>query len=289
MARRCLQCGTSFAGPDWTCPACGSVPAGPPGLPAFAMALSNTLSGFDPAYFDRLVQLEHGSFWFRARNALILWALARYFPGASTMLEIGCGTGYVLSGIAAARPGLELWGSELHLDGLAWTARRLPAAKFLQMDARAMPFDGEFDLMGAFDVIEHIEQDEVVLREAHRTLAPGGGLLITVPQHPFLWSAADEYAYHQRRYTAPELRRKVQDAGFRIVLCTSFVSLLMPLLLVSRLANRSADRFDPEAEYRMSGFTGRLLSGVMRIERALIETGVRFPFGGSLLLAAERI
>ncbi len=75
----------------------------------------------------------------------------------------------------------------------------------LQFDACAIPYKAEFDVIGAFDVIEHIEEDTAALTQMYQALKPGGGLLITVPQHRFLWSAVDEMSYHKRRYHRNEL------------------------------------------------------------------------------------
>jgi SAM-dependent methyltransferase len=286
--KRCLRCDERFETDAWSCPACGWAPQWSGNVPLFAPALDSVREGFDPRYFENLWGLESGSFWFRSRNRLILWAIERFFGKAGSMLEIGCGTGFVLAAIEAAQPRLTLHGSEVHTAGLGFTARRLQRARLLQMDARNIPYDGEFDLIGAFDVLEHIEEDESVLREASRALKPGGGLLLTVPQHRFLWSAADDYTYHKRRYTRGELVSKVERAGFSVVLCTSFVSLLMPFLIGSRLTRRSTADFDPEAEFRIPAFVNVLFERAMGVEHALIKAGLRLPFGGSLLLAATR-
>lgn len=244
--------------------------------------------GFDPGYFARLFELESGSFWFRARNRLIIWALRRYFPDARNFLEIGCGTGYVLAGLAGACPAMRLTGSELFAEGLQWTAQRVPGATLLQMDARNLPFEAEFDAFGAFDVLEHIDDDAGVLGQAYRAVRPGGGLLITVPQHRFLWSAADDYAFHKRRYSRSELLATVRAAGFEVLRCSSFVSLLMPALLLSRAMSRSRRQFDPEAEFKISRFLNALFERTMDAECRIIRAGASFPFGGSLLLLARR-
>jgi SAM-dependent methyltransferase len=118
----------------------------------------------------------------------------------------------VLSGIERAFPHLALYGSEIFSAGLAYAARRLNSAELFQMDARQIPFENEFDVIGAFDVLEHVKDDGVVLQQMHQALCAGGGLLVTVPQHPLLWSHLDEYACHVRRYTRKELRRKVVQA-----------------------------------------------------------------------------
>jgi SAM-dependent methyltransferase len=287
--RSCPQCGTPVMQREWSCAACGWRAPVAEGMPLFAPAAASESEGFDPIYFEDLAQLESGNFWFRARNRTILWALARYFPRAESMLEVGCGTGFVLAAIRGALPHLRLCASEVLVEGLARTARRVQDVEFLQMDARSMPFRDEFDVIGAFDVLEHIADDRAVLREAHRALKPGGGLLLTVPQHAFLWSAADDYAHHQRRYSRGDLRRRVEDAGFGILRCTSFVSLLMPLLLVSRLTKRDPRSFDPHAEFAIPSGINWGLERVLDLERLLIQAGISLPFGGSLLLAAHKV
>jgi SAM-dependent methyltransferase len=229
-----------------------------------------------------------GNFWFQARNVLIIQTLRRFFPDLRRLLEIGCGTGFVLSGVAAAFPAAELTGSEVFSAGLPYAAARLLQAEFLQMDARTIPYVEHFDVVGAFDVLEHIAEDEQVLAEIHKALRPGGGLIVAVPQHSWLWSQQDELACHVRRYTANELRRKAVAAGFIPIYETSFVSLLLPLMWLSRYRGKTDEQQDPLRELRIGQIANRMLGAVMALERGFIRSGVRFPFGGSRLLVAKR-
>lgn len=288
--RICSACTVEIRTEGWRCESCGHAPREIGGFPAFAPDLAASNEGYDDAYFAELYRLEAGNYWFRARNALLAWALRQYFPRARDFLEIGCGTGYVLAGVAAARPELRLSASEISSRGLPFAARRVPRAELFQMDARAVPFAEHFDIIGMFDVLEHIEDDERVLGQARRALKPGGGLMVTVPQHRFLWSRYDEHAHHVRRYEAAEIADKVTRAGFRIIMTTSFVSLLLPLLALSRRA-RPAPRgdYDVLAELRVGPITNFLLESVLAFERLLIRCGIRFPAGGSRLLLAQRI
>ena len=284
----CLRCTKTFVASTWHCPHCGKEPEIRAGFPLFASELSSD-EGFKDAYFQELVELEARNFWFRARNRLILWALGRYFPGAESFLEIGCGTGFVLSGVAVANPRIRLSGSEISSAGLGYAAGRIPGTDFFQMDARAIPFVEEFDVIGAFDVLEHIEEDDMVLRQMHRAVRPGGGVLLTVPQHKFLWSRTDEYACHVRRYSAQDLVAKVAAAGFRVERMTSFVSLLLPLMMAARARQPATDeQFDPLVELRIGGLANALLVKIMGIERLAIRAGLGFPAGGSLLLVARK-
>lgn len=283
----CMSCQRGFAGNDWCCPICGFTPRVVNGCPSFAQPGEN--DGFRPELFAELAQLEAGHFWFRGRNRLLLWALGRYFPAAASFLEVGCGTGYVLAGIASARP-RHLVGSEYFAEGLPFAAARVPAVELIQADARALPFIEEFDVVGAFDVLEHIPEDETVLRQLHRVVRPGGGVLLTVPQHPWLWSVADDYARHVRRYNAGELRMKVAAAGFQIETISSFVSLLLPAMLLSRRRFAAMDGpCDPLAELRLGHVTNACCAAIMTIERGMIKSGVRFPAGGSLLVVARKL
>ena len=287
--RLCPACAAPLATEGWNCAACGHLPQERAGFLALAPELAAQAEGFDPAMFAELAALEENNFWFRARNRLIVWALQRYAPAFTDFLEVGCGTGYVLQGVAAAFSGARICGTEAQTEGLQFAESRVPKATFLQMDARQMPFDREFDIIGAFDVIEHIGEDETVLAQMHRALRPGGNLLLTVPQHPFLWSEYDVRAHHVRRYTGGELRQKLARAGFETVKMTSFVSALLPLMMLSRLTRRTeSPDYDPLAELRIGRLTNTLLERALDVERAVIRTGLPLPFGGSLLAVARR-
>ncbi len=287
--KRCIQCNDAYEANDWVCPACEFQPVLIDGLPAFAPESAVATSGFRADAFAELATLESGNFWFHARNELIVWALRRCFPGMRSFLEIGCGTGFVLEGVASAFPDVRVAGSEILSAGLPFAAKRVVQADLLQMDARQIPYQGEFDVIGAFDVLEHIEEDEGVLAEIHRALVPGGGVILTVPQHMWLWSSTDQYACHVRRYAVGEMAGKLQRAGFRVELQTSFVSLLLPLMYVSRWMRRNSKSDDVTDELRLSPILNRIFLAAMALERWAIKAGVRFPLGGSGLVFARKV
>jgi SAM-dependent methyltransferase len=285
--KRCLSCSTNFR-ENWSCPKCSYCPQLIEGFLAFAPELAVD-DLHNPTDFKTLADVEAGNFWFRARNRLIVWAIKHYFNSPTNMLEIGCGTGYVLSGVHDGFPHLTLSGSEASCAGLAFASRRVPRASLFQMDARNIPFHEEFDVIGAFDVLEHINEDEQVLREMYRAAKPGGGIVVTVPQHAFLWSHVDETAGHVRRYRARDLTGKISRAGFRVVRATSFVSLLLPLMLASRVGQRnSSGKQVAGSELRLSGLANTVLEKILDLERRLIQTGISLPAGGSLLVVATK-
>ena len=287
--KTCTHCQLDFVAPDWDCPKCGFVPCQIGGFTSLAPAIAGGGGGFPPEAFKELAALESANFWFRARNRLIMWSLKKYLPHLQRYLEIGCGTGYVLRGVAQAFPNAKLTGSEIFSVGLPFAATRVAQVELLQMDARYIPYVDEFDAIGAFDVLEHIEEDEQVLQSMWQALRPGGAIAISVPQHRWLWSASDIHACHVRRYQTSELRTKVQRAGFTVAFETSFVSLLLPAMLASRLCTqRTQGAKNVLSELRLPTWLNKTFEAVMGLERQLIQWGARLPVGGSRLLIATK-
>jgi SAM-dependent methyltransferase len=285
----CLACQNTFVANHHHCPACGHIPVARGGFVAFAPALAEQNDGFNPETFQRYAAVEAEHFWFIARNAILSGYMRRYFPAAKNILEIGCGTGFVLAGTRQVYPDAHLSGSDIFTEGLSYAKQRVPTATLFQMDGCHIPFRNEFDLVGSFDVLEHIEDDQAALVQIYLACQPGSGLIVTVPQHRWLWSSTDEYAHHKRRYTRSELVGKVENAGFRIVYVGSFVSLLLPVMLISRWQQKSAQAQDQmDAGFKIGKLANMLLGMVMKIERGLMACGISFPVGGSLLLLARK-
>jgi len=289
--KRCVVCNTRYPYEDSKCPSCDFCPTLVDGFESYAPDLAHKGDGFKASYFSELAQLEPANFWFMSRNRLILWALRQYRPHFKSLLEIGCGTGYVLSAIAESFPNATLAGSDLFVAGLGFAATRLPAVRFIQMDARKSPFAEEFDVIGAFDVLEHIKEDELVLTQMRDALRPGGFIFLTVPQHAWLWSAVDEYTLHVRRYSSADIHRKIETTGFRIVRSTSFVTTLLPIMMVSRFSQRDAQakNFDASAELKISPWLNSLFFKILGTELTLIRKGFNLPWGGSRFVVAEKV
>lgn len=246
--------------------------------------------GFKKQFFKELAELEEKNFWFRARNNFILWSIQKYAPALKSFLEIGCGTGFVISAIAQRFPQATLSGSEYLEEGLIHARKRVPGAQFIQMDARLLPYTSEFDAIGAFDVLEHIEEDSLVLQQIFRALKPGGVLFMTVPQHRWLWSSVDEYACHVRRYEVDDLHEKVSTAGFELIRSTSFVSILLPAMYLSRLFQRKPAPLEMKdvAGLRINPILNLIFEWLLALELLFIKAGVNLPMGGSRLIIAKK-
>ncbi len=288
----CIVCHQRFESVEWGCPNCGHTPPVRSGFFSFLEDNLYRHESFDRNYFPGLYQLEKDNFWFIYRNRLILRAIGNNFPEVRLVMEIGCGTGFVLSEIRRRHQQFKLCGSDLYLEGLQFASARVPDADFYQIDACKMPFIEEFDLILALDILEHIEDDDKALEEIYKSLVPGGGLIITVPQHQWLWSKQDEKAFHRRRYGKKELMQKLMDSGFRIVHMTSFITLLLPLMIFSRLYAQLAvskqKEYDPLRELRIASSINRILSQVCGVEGRMLERGKSLPIGGSLICIARK-
>ena len=261
---------------------------------------SDTRETYDPAYFQPLFRAEDGHFWFRARNRIIqtlVGQIVSKLPQGYRMLDLGCGTGGVLRALEpVCRDGV-LIGMDLYPEALA-LARRRVSCELVQGDVHQQPFTEPFQLIGSFDVIEHLEDEASVLGSIYKMLAPGGVALITVPAHMSLWSRLDEVGHHCRRYEPGELETKLRRCGFTVEYSTQFMAVIFPLVWLSRrLANWKAKRSEQGDKIASSAATDELrivpvlnglLTALLWLEGWLIARRWRLPLGTSILALARK-
>ncbi|MCS7029733.1 MAG: methyltransferase domain-containing protein [Bacteroidia bacterium] len=180
----------------------------------------------------------------------------------------------------------------IHLSGITFAQKRLPQVEFIQLDATKMPFRESFDAIGAFDVLEHIEQDEIVMQQVGLALKKGGYFFISVPQYQWMWSITDDMAYHKRRYHRTELHQKLEKAGFEVLYMTSFVFALFPLMVLHRLLNKRNKQAESELkannEILIHPLLNRSFKIVMKIDEWFIRRNLSLPYGGSLIAVARK-
>lgn len=251
---------------------------------------------YSAEHFDPLFAVEERHFWFRSRNRCIA-AATRLIPQVDSVkdvIEHGCGTGFVLAELQRLFPHARIVGADLYAEGLALARRRF-AGTLIQTDVLQCEFREAFDLVGCFDVIEHLDDDVRVLAALRAQLRPGGHLLLTVPAHMILWSDFDTASGHRRRYQGSQLAARLSEVGFRLEYCTEFMSVLFPLMLMRRRlfwgrggqANASLST-QMQSELKIHPLSNRILEWVLRPEAWWIGKGRRLPFGTSLLAIAAR-
>lgn len=255
---------------------------------------------YDPSYFARLVAVEDRHFWFRARNQVISAVVSQIMADVASgyrVLEVGCGTGNVLRILEQACPRGTVVGMDLFTEGLQYGRRRTSCA-LVQGDMHMPPFNTQFDLVGLFDVLEHLSDDMRVLGDLYVMLVPGGALALTVPAHPSLWSYFDEASHHCRRYEPEELESKLVSAGFQIEYLTQYMASIFPIVwLGRRLAALFKGRADGGAnrtrdlaldELRIVPVVNNLLTFLLIQEARLVTRRRRLPLGASLLAIARK-
>jgi ubiquinone/menaquinone biosynthesis C-methylase UbiE len=175
----------------------------------------------NPEEYARMHALETDYWWFVGRRAIIGRLMDQIIDGeAVQLLDLGCGTGanlrFFCGHIGSGGRVTALDYSPLALDFAKQAIRDLPVS-LLRGDALKLPFpDAGFDIVSMLDVLEHLRDDDVALREVHRVLRPGGHLVWSVPAYKKLWSRHDVALQHYRRYERLELQQLLKRHGFQI-------------------------------------------------------------------------
>lgn len=239
----------------------------------------------DRLIYDRIRDLEADHWWFVGRRQILRGLLQRVgTPPDAQILEVGCGAGGNV-------PLLRAFGAVTALEpddeSRAYASERLGLAVDTGLLPDGLPYAPEtFDLVCAFDVVEHVDDDAASVRALARLVKPGGAILTTVPAYQWMWSHHDVLHHHKRRYRLPAYRALYEAAGLTIETATYFNTLLFPLAAAQRTAKRllgdkSADDAMPPAALN------KALASVFSLETPL-ATGPGLPFGLSIAVIARK-
>lgn len=252
-----------------------------------------------PDFAPQLFAAEDRHFWFKARNTVIgcvIQQLAANLKPSFRVLEVGCGNGNVLRVLQQICSRGEVIGMDFVKEKLHF-ARQRTECTLRHGDLYRLPTEGDrpFDLVGLFDVLEHLPDERGALLALSRALAPGGRLVLTVPAHQALWSYADTHAGHYRRYCVPQLEEVLAKCGLRVEYCTQFMSVLFPLMWLGRRLGAPRHQSGPQAErdsfqreLRVVPIVNSLLTRLLELEVPLIARRRRLPLGTSLLAIAAK-
>jgi SAM-dependent methyltransferase len=242
-------------------------------------------------YYKKYYHLERKNWWFVVRNHIIMDAIrqrAALRPGLR-ILNVGAATGGTSELLQEFG---EVVSVEYDPDCYAFTKERVDI-ELIQGSILELPFeDNSFDMVCAFDVIEHVEDDRLAARELMRVCKPKGDLVVTVPCYMSLWSAHDLVNHHFRRYTLPQLTRLFVPPSpikYRSYFNTLLFPPIMAYRVFSRLLLRPEVTEDTEPDNTLGGegsLSHKILYGIFSLERKLLK-GMRFPFGVSCILMLE--
>ncbi|MEM7058258.1 MAG: class I SAM-dependent methyltransferase [Pseudomonadota bacterium] len=241
----------------------------------------------DRAIYQAMAEEEADHWWFVGRRRVLSGLIARMAdpgPGAA-VLDAGCGSG----------GNLEMLSTFGQVTGVEYDdiARGMAADRGIApIKAGALPDgfdvpDGGFDLIGLFDVLEHVEEDVASLRTLGGKLKPDGQLVISVPALPWLWSSHDVSHHHFRRYTKASLSQSIGEAGLDIAGIGYFNTLLFPAVLAQRLIQKTTGLGGETAARTPAGPINAALAAVFGAEKHLIGR-VPLPIGLSLWAVVRR-
>lgn len=257
-------------------------------------------ASYDPVFFKALFAVEDRHFWFRARNrvlAAVIQQLVTELPPGFRALEVGCGTGNTLRILEQECQSAMVVGIDLFSEGLSFARQRVNCP-LVQGDVQQPPFQTPFEIIGLFDVLEHLPEDRQVLQSLHTMLAPRGKLIVTVPAHPSLWSYFDEASCHYRRYTFSELANKLTESGYKLTYITQYMASIFPLVWVGRrlaelakslqLTSEHSSSARAREELRIRPVVNEVLAWLLSQEVHCIIRRCKLPIGTSLLAVAEK-
>ena len=234
--------------------------------------------------YQQMAELDDRHWWYRARRRILAELIRReVHPAADArILEIGCGTGHNLAMLSGFG---HVDGLELDDEAAALSEKRLGRVIIRSPLPELDGVSNDYDLIGAFDVIEHIDDDHAALAAIATRLKPGGKFMMTVPAHPWMWTAHDVANHHKRRYSKRALRALVEGSPLRLDKIGYFNSLLFPLAIVERAASKLRGKDDGNVSLPPRPLNN-LFEAVFASERYLVGR-LPLPPGLSLFAVAS--
>ena len=234
--------------------------------------------------YQQMAELDDRHWWYRARRKILAELIRReVHPAADArILEIGCGTGHNLAMLSGFG---HVDGLELDDEAAALSEKRLGRVIIRSPLPELEGVSNDYDLIGAFDVIEHIDDDHAALAAIATRLKPGGKFIMTVPAHPWMWTAHDVANHHKRRYSKRALRALVEGSPLRLDKIGYFNSLLFPLAIVERAASKLRGKDDGNVSLPPRPLNN-LFEAVFASERYLVGR-LPLPPGLSLFAVAS--
>jgi SAM-dependent methyltransferase len=244
----------------------------------------------DKDFYFQYAAVEDKHWWFVGRREILNRVIRQLrLPDNAKILEAGCGTGGNLRMLS--RHG-QVAAMELDEIACQFANQRQVTAVRLGSLPDQIPFADEYDLIVAFDVIEHLDDDLGALLALRSHLKAGGYLVITVPAYKFLWSHHDDINHHKRRYRLQGLVSVVRQANFTLRYGSYFNTLLFPLVAGVRLLQKLL-RLENKSQGSSSDLAlppppvNQFLSFLFASERHFMGK-IRLPFGVSALIVAQK-
>lgn len=235
-------------------------------------------------YLDfKKIGFDSNFFWYRARRGLIKIILEKYKVRDKKILEIGCGVGGQLQVLSSLDN--EVFGSDVNKEALD-EASKLGFKVFYQDAEKELGESEKYDVICAFDVLEHIKDDSLALKNIGKALKKDGLLIFSVPAFQFLYSGHDIYMGHHRRYSMRDLRQKLVNNDFQIIKIFYWNFFLFPLAFFSRVVfKKKTIKSDVQKIPKLLNF---ILLVILFLENFLIKIGLRFPCGVSIFGVAKK-
>ncbi|HWA36126.1 MAG TPA: class I SAM-dependent methyltransferase [Cyclobacteriaceae bacterium] len=239
-------------------------------------------------YYLKYYGFEKNHWWFRARAEILRAYILRNWkskPG-SRILNVGAATGGSIEWLGKIAPVTSL---EFDAECVSFIKDTLKA-EVIQGSILSLPFaSNSFDLVVAFDVIEHVDDDVKALDELARVCSNGGTVLVTVPACMKLWSDHDIINEHKRRYDTGMLKAKLNGMyGGKLTFISYFNNHFYYPILVARKVKNFISRIlknTPRSDFETfkTGWLNGLFFLVMSREKERIARRRAFGKGTSIL------
>ena len=155
------------------------------------------------------------------------------------LMEIGCSSGFLLSDLVRRFPSWIILGADVVKAPLFRLSKQLPGIPLIRFDLLKCPLPEEcLDILVMLNVLEHIEDDLLALKNAFKLLKPGGVIIVEVPACQYLYDQYDKDLHHFRRYSQSDLCLKLEKAGFVVDKKSHLGFLLFPAFAIVKILNK---------------------------------------------------